>query len=370
MSSGSKLFVGFLAFVALGALGIHGLFLEQDGFAERARDRLEAAVLAALSERGYEWAEVTMAGQRAVISGVAPTFIERDDALGVARRAAMEGGILIGGVTRVSDRVELLPVASPYRLTAVRSGFGPVLIEGSVPNRAAREALMLAAHAEFPGGVDDAGVAFAAGAPAGADWGYAAGVGLELLARLRQGQLTLEGETLTLTGAAGSERILEPLRQEAERVPAPFEVTLNLEVLEDEDLDDFDEGEINRGGACQERFDLLMLENTINFETDSAELAEGNLSVLDRLVSTAARCSRFRVIVEGHTDNSGLPERNEELSLARARAVANYLVVQGVSSDRIEARGLGARFPLTDNDTPEGRAVNRRIEFTIDTIEQ
>jgi len=73
----------------------------------------------------------------------------------------------------------------------------------------------------------------------------------------------------------------------------------------------------------------------------------------------------LRVRIEGHTDSVGPEAYNMKLSLQRAEAVMKYLVSQGVDADRMEVLGKGEDYPVASNDTDEGRAHNRRIEFII-----
>lgn len=70
------------------------------------------------------------------------------------------------------------------------------------------------------------------------------------------------------------------------------------------------------------------------------------------------------VEVSGHTDSTGDPDANRALSGARAQAVVDYLVAQGIQVERLQSRGAGADEPIADNDTDEGRAQNRRVELT------
>lgn len=81
------------------------------------------------------------------------------------------------------------------------------------------------------------------------------------------------------------------------------------------------------------------------------------------------QCSSFGVIVEGHTDSEGQEAYNQWLSEERAKAVRNDLVARGVDGARITAIGMGENSPKATNDTPAGKAVNRRIEFKITTSE-
>jgi hypothetical protein len=67
--------------------------------------------------------------------------------------------------------------------------------------------------------------------------------------------------------------------------------------------------------------------------------------------------------VQGHTDIVGTEDYNQRLSEARARTVTDYLLTKGIAADRLRAVGFGTRRPLADNETDEGRALNRRVEL-------
>ena len=71
------------------------------------------------------------------------------------------------------------------------------------------------------------------------------------------------------------------------------------------------------------------------------------------------------VEVGGHTDNLGADEVNMTLSHERAKSVRNYMVKAGIGSEKMQAKGYGETEPIADNETEEGRAVNRRTEFVI-----
>ena len=86
---------------------------------------------------------------------------------------------------------------------------------------------------------------------------------------------------------------------------------------------------------------------------------------LDRLAQIANECPSFKISIEGHTDSEGIPERNNPLSERRAKAVVDYLTAAGVDGSRLSAIGYGADRPIADNETAEGRAKNRRIEFKV-----
>ena len=102
----------------------------------------------------------------------------------------------------------------------------------------------------------------------------------------------------------------------------------------------------------------------VNFETDSAEINPSSFPVLDGVARILADNPDVRVEISGHTDNVGGRAHNQRLSEARAQSVKNYMVSRGIAEARLDARGYGMSRPSGPNDTEEGRASNRRIEFT------
>lgn len=108
----------------------------------------------------------------------------------------------------------------------------------------------------------------------------------------------------------------------------------------------------------------LTLKN-INFETGSANLTENSQYELNNLMAALTKYKEMNIEVDGYTDNQGDPKANQSLSELRANAVVNYLVTRGVDSNRLSSKGFGELNPVDSNETEEGRAKNRRIEFKI-----
>lgn len=119
---------------------------------------------------------------------------------------------------------------------------------------------------------------------------------------------------------------------------------------------------------CITRFDTLSQTGAINFSFGSSELDPVSYPLLETLRQIVERCPSLRIIVGGHTDSSGPEESNLQLSSARAESVTRYLLLEGVSAERIRSVGYGESRPLVTNDTRRNRARNRRIEFTIDGL--
>ena len=86
---------------------------------------------------------------------------------------------------------------------------------------------------------------------------------------------------------------------------------------------------------------------------------------LDDIAAALSEHPAATIRVESHTDNVGTLESNLNLSQARARSIKNELVDRGVEAARIETAGMGQDLPIASNDTPDGRATNRRSEIIV-----
>ncbi len=103
----------------------------------------------------------------------------------------------------------------------------------------------------------------------------------------------------------------------------------------------------------------------IFFETGKAELRPESGPELDRVVTTMNENPKLAIEVDGHTDNVGSNTFNLKLSQDRADAVREYLIGKGIEPDRVGGKGFGETKPVGPNDTEDGRAKNRRVEFVI-----
>jgi OOP family OmpA-OmpF porin len=108
-----------------------------------------------------------------------------------------------------------------------------------------------------------------------------------------------------------------------------------------------------------------LLLDQVRFANSSIEIDEDAKPTLDELATLAERCPGSHIEIHGHTDASGSKQANLRLSERRAEVVAAYLVAAGIDTRRLEIIAHGAAHPILPNTTPEFRARNRRIEFTI-----
>ncbi|MES2356311.1 MAG: OmpA family protein [Pseudomonadota bacterium] len=109
----------------------------------------------------------------------------------------------------------------------------------------------------------------------------------------------------------------------------------------------------------------LVLPGAITFATGSAQLQAAFTPTLNQVASSLQEFPHSQVQVTGHTDSTGSAANNQQLSQNRANAVAVYLGGRGIQSQRIQTFGMGASQPIASNDSPAGRAQNRRVEIKI-----
>ncbi len=122
-------------------------------------------------------------------------------------------------------------------------------------------------------------------------------------------------------------------------------------------------------GATVERvgegIKVVLNENTVNFNFDSAELTSTAKGNLDKIAKVFIDNPKTLITIYGYTDSVGKDEYNMKLSRSRANAVKSYLGWKGIGVKRITAQGMGEADPIASNDTKEGQAKNRRVEFGI-----
>lgn len=103
----------------------------------------------------------------------------------------------------------------------------------------------------------------------------------------------------------------------------------------------------------------------VKFKTDSDELLPDSYPKLDAVAEVMKNHSDYKLTIDGYTDNTGDSKHNHELSYKRAEAAKARLIEDGISANRITTHGYGEERPIATNDTPEGRAKNRRVEFLV-----
>ena len=101
----------------------------------------------------------------------------------------------------------------------------------------------------------------------------------------------------------------------------------------------------------------------IKFDVAKASIKPESMGIINYVVKMMTDHPELNFSVEGHTDSDGESASNQKLSEARAKAVTETMINAGISADRLSSKGYGETKPMTSNDTPEGKAQNRRVEF-------
>jgi OOP family OmpA-OmpF porin len=227
---------------------------------------------------------------------------------------------------------------------------GQVLVSGTVPDEASK-ASVLAKLREVYGAelvVDQISVG-PVSTPA--NWnGYVQKLITPELKQITRGQLKIDGSTVSLKGEVANEA-------QRQKIASSVATSLNPTYT------------VNNGlrvsAADQGILDNTLANRTIEFESGKAELTPSGRAILDEMTAALLKLKERKVDIIGHTDNQGLRATNQGLSQARAEAVKAYLASHGIKSELMSASGQGADRPVASNDSTEGRARNRRIEFRL-----
>ena len=250
---------------------------------------------------------------------------------------------------RVLPLVALMAVAWP---AAAETAAAPnqVVVAGTVPDEATRNAI-LARVREIYGAervVDQLGVGQVVAPP---NWsGYVQKIVSPNLKQVSRGQLVINGNNIELKGEVGNEAQRQQLAADMATALNPTYAVRNaLRVAAQE----------------QSVLDATLANRIIEFEAGSSVLRPAGRAILDEMAAALLKMGGKKVEVIGHTDSQGARDTNIVLSLARADAVRSYLAGKGVPPSLITTSGSGPDRPVAANDTPEGRARNRRIEFRV-----
>ena len=116
----------------------------------------------------------------------------------------------------------------------------------------------------------------------------------------------------------------------------------------------------------EETLNEMLADSSVLFDTASTAISPAGAALLSEIATLVRQIPGARIEVQGHTDNEGDDDGNLVLSQARADAVVSYLVDAGVAPVQVTAVGYGESQPIASNTTEEGRAANRRIEFSVE----
>ncbi|MBI0326494.1 OmpA family protein [Burkholderia plantarii] len=225
---------------------------------------------------------------------------------------------------------------------------GQVVVGGKVPDEATKAAVLQKLRDTYGAGnvVDQIEVGDVATPP---NWSSNVQklIGPQLK-QISKGQLRIDGTSIDVKGEVRNEALRQQVASDmANQLNPTYTIRNALRVSASE----------------QGLLDQTLANRTIEFETGSATLTPQGRAILDQMADAMSRMANRSVAIIGHTDNSGNRASNIALSQARADAVKGYLVAKGIPSQQLSTTGVGPDQPIASNDTADGRARNRRIEF-------
>jgi OmpA-OmpF porin, OOP family len=225
---------------------------------------------------------------------------------------------------------------------------GQVVVGGKVPDEATKAAVLARLRDTYGAAnvVDQIEVADVATPP---NWSTNVQklIGPQLK-QISKGQLKIDGTQIDVKGEVHNESQRQQLASDMANALNPtYTIRNGLRVSASE----------------QGLLDQTLANRTIEFETGSATLTPQGRAILDQMASAMAKMTTKTVAIIGHTDNAGNRTSNIALSQARADAVKGYLVAKGIAPQQMTTTGVGPDQPIASNDTADGRARNRRIEF-------
>lgn len=348
----------------------------------RIEQDIAGRVTTGLAEQGLLWADVAVEGRDVVLSGTAPDGDAKDRAMNVVTRvfgvSKVQDNMLVAGEVSGTDVVsgtaaivapkkvvKAKKPAEDYALTITKDG-DKVVLEGAVPDEGSKEVLMrLAATHYGVENIDAEGLTVEEGAPAG--WRSAVGAVLMHISNMEQAKAIISNTEVMVSGSVLDKQYSDKMEQDVTQVlPKEYKAAFAVEVVSPTVADV--EPAAGEGtsmttavAACDSKVDLKA--QTLQFGFDKAELTTVHKGKVADVAKRMKDCEGEKMVVAGYTDVTGSPLYNKWLSEQRAEATVRGLMRDGVVKDRLKSVGYGDQHPVAGNDTRDGRAKNRRVEF-------
>jgi len=367
------LIVGLIGVVITGAVAVYGF-----DRAKEIESDLQGKAAAKLKETGPAWATVKVNGRDAILSGKALLEPERK----AAADKASDGIDAISGIREVRDNTSAqfksmaaLQQALGEACKTAAEGLPGSWLKCAVQGKTVTLTGAAMTETERKNGVEKVSAAVEAmkAQEKISDKTTAHYKSLEAMRSAFDGacdkaiagftlnwlKCAADGRKFTLSGEAPVE---SERKDRVEKAKAVLQGIKGVEGVADQTkaLPAFETED-----ACQKFIDDLKKGKTIRFAVGKATIDAKSHVLLDSLTIAAKRCVGLKIEIQGHTDNTGDAEANQKLSEARAQSVVAYLTKRGVSADRITSKGYGDSKPVASNDTEEGKAKNRRIDFDV-----
>ncbi len=354
----SRTIIWLLGLLALGIL----IFLCIRNHTPDIQNDILTRASSAVSVKPTEWAKVAVDGRNVTLTGVAASELLRDKAAETA--GAVWGVVSVDNQLTVAkpiveSAVVLAPepvIQLPYESQFTKTTTG-IILTGSVPSEEQRKILLQLAEEKFGTGHVTDQLQIRSDAPEG--WQQTAALAITNLALFDQGSAKLVDTSIDVSGRVFDDLSKNTVIGMQKLLPDNFSINFDLSVPElvVEELHQ------DTGLFCAEQFSQKLSGRVIHFSTDSAGVNAHEQAIFDQILEFTASCPNSIIEIAGHTDSRGARAYNLWLSQQRATAVMNILINRGIRQDRLIAKGYGESNPIFDNNSRDGQADNRRIEF-------
>lgn len=349
-----------IAAAARAHLGVDATCKIGAGAPDAAWAKASASVIAAAAKMPA--VEVEMDGKVVTLTASPPTARAEADAVKQSLTASLPPGYRVTLDAQALENDGAPPLA-PFRMTIDWPGAdAPLTISATQAEpgfAAAARALSAYARAHFPG--VEAALSRTDGASPPAGWQNAARIAIEALSHLERGSVTVADGELSLTGAAARLAALRTAHDTLAKAEAPWRAATYIA---------YDPARIAAAqpippAACAADVASVIADAPLSFQPASTTLTPTAKTTITRIAAILTRCKGAKFEIGGHTDAQGSEAGNLALSRNRAEAVLTALIAADAPPGRLIAKGYGEALPIADNATAVGRALNRRIEFTL-----
>lgn len=244
--------------------------------------------------------------------------------------------------------------------TATKSPEGFVQLRGRIPNDSSKSAVNAFAKSLFGNTRVFIQTRIDENLPDG--WPLRVLGGLEALAELHHGTLVVKPKTIELRGVSDNldaegnmSRILS--------IEVGTKENFKLDIEFDKRL--AEKNQPPSPAKCEQEIASIIKANKIEFDPGKVQLNPQSKAVLDQIATVLRTCPKAKFEIQGHTDDSGSEELNQNLSQSRAETVLSSLLSRRVLTSRMIAKGYGPSQPVAENNTDQGRTTNRRIAFVL-----
>lgn len=365
---------GILPLLALLLLGLYSIFRVAPSVIEK---QVVQTVRNNLQSNGFNWTKVDVDGQNLILEGVGPSKSALNKAYSLAQNTSC--GTWVGKLVcpiwvknrmtlreaapkviqkkvaqekvvqeKVVPKVAMKPVFHDFQVK--KSEDSKIHLSGEVPSLKAKNLVIAKAKSKFKSVSESLKISKKLAFP---EHEQAFSHSFNLLSKMFVGTATWKKGIFSITGE--SEKGINPaLIKYAKTI---FDAKRIAKV-------DIRTKAVANKEVCNKSFREELNNSSINFNSGSARISKDSFELLGRLSKISKNCPG-KIVVSGHTDNSGGRAFNKSLSLKRAGAVVQALKNLGVDVSRLESKGFGPDKPIASNDTLEGMAKNRRIEMIV-----